>query len=255
MEIIKPSIRPVKLIDGAAILVELETAARKCYKSEDKLTAKNAGKVVGACITSGHESIIEHIQLSFDVTLDNGVLREWTRHRIGSYSVESTRYCDYGKRGMRFIAPLEFEPLNRLEELTLWREACESSEVSYNKLRTIGAQPQEAREVLNFSVACDMRFTANLRSLRNLLRLRCAKEAHLHMRELCIPLLLYLKREIPIIFDDIPYDENFLDEYFGGNQLDCIEAYINPTPTLKEYDDIINELRYSIRSNRLLKGE
>lgn len=255
MEIIKPSIRPLRAIDGAAILVELETAARKCYKSEDKLTAGNAGKVLKQCITAGHESIIEHIQLSFDVTLDNGILREWTRHRIGSYSVESTRYCDYGKKGMRVIAPLEFQPINRLEELTIWKEFCENMEVAYNKLRTIGAQPQEARGVLDFSVACDMRFSANLRSLRNLLRLRCAKEAHLHMRELCIPLLLYLKREIPIIFDDIPYDENFLKTYFGGNAVDCIDTYINKTPTLDAYTDIINELRYSMHANSILKGE
>ena len=254
MEIIKPSIRPVKPIDGAAILVELETAARKCYKSEDKLTAENAGNVLKQCITSGHESIIEHVQLSFDVTLDNGILREWTRHRIGSYSVESTRYCDYGKKGMRFVSPLEFEPLNRLEELTLWREACENTEVSYNKLRSIGCQPQEAREVLNFSIACDMRFSANLRSLRNLLRLRCAKEAHLHMRELCIPTLLYLKREIPIVFDDIPYDENFLNEYFGGNPGDCINTYINTNPTLDEYKTIIDAIRMN-RFMALMKGE
>lgn len=244
MEIIKPSIRPVRHINSHEILVELETAARKCYKSEDKLTAENAGNVLGQCITSGHDSVIEHIQLSFDVVLDNGILREWTRHRIASYSVESTRYCNYGKRGMKFVEPLEFTGEDCIGRMHVWKDSCEMVEGAYNSLRNMGAQLQEAREVLNFSVGCEMRFSANLRSLRNLLRLRCAKEAHLHMRQLCIPMLLYLRIMVPIVFDDIPYDESYIEKYYGGDTMACIQDCVNPIPTLDDYKGIIQQLAY-----------
>lgn len=249
MEIIKPSVRPVRHINSHEILVELETAARKCYKSEGKLTAENAGNVVRQCITSGHESVIEHVQLSFDVVLDNGILREWTRHRIASYSVESTRYCDYGKRGMKFVEPLEFTSEDCIGRMHVWKDSCEMVEGAYNSLLNMGAQPQDAREVLNFSVGCEMRFSANLRSLRNLLRLRCAKEAHLHMRQLCIPMLLYLRIMVPIVFDDIPYDESYIEKYYGGDTMKCIQDYVNTTPTLDDYKGIIQQLAYNDAEN------
>lgn len=245
MEIIKPSIRPVRRINSYEILVELETAARKCYKSEGKLTAENAGNVVRQCIISGHDSVIEHVQLSFDVVLDNGILREWTRHRIASYSVESTRYCNYGKRGMKFVEPLEFTGEDCIGRMHVWKDTCEMVEGAYNSLLNMGAQLQDAREVLNFSVGCEMRFSANLRSLRNLLRLRCAKEAHLHMRQLCIPMLLYLRIMVPVVFDDIPYDESYVEKYYGGDTMKCIQDYVNPIPTLNDYTFIIKQLEYN----------
>lgn len=31
------------------------------------------------------------------IITDNGVLREFTRHRVFSFAVESTRYCNYSK--------------------------------------------------------------------------------------------------------------------------------------------------------------
>ena len=99
MKIIKPSIRPVKEYDGDQILLELDSAARLCYKSEGKINYNNLGNVIRSCIKNGHTSVLEHVSLSFNVILDNGILREWTRHRIASYSVESTRYCDYSSKG------------------------------------------------------------------------------------------------------------------------------------------------------------
>lgn len=238
MEIVKPSFRLVSEIDGDELLLELDSAARVCYKSEDKLTYDNLGNVINLCINSGHDSVLEHVKLSFNVILDNGILREWTRHRIASYSVESTRYCDYSKNGsIKFIAPLEFEEGSPAYEV--WRDSCEYSEKSYNKLWELGCQPQERREVLNFSVACEMRFTANIRSLRNLLTLRCAKEAHLHMRELCIPMLLYLQDTIPIVFDDIKYDETFVEKYLDGDKKNYVK-YLNKFPIIDSYRDIID---------------
>lgn len=238
MEIIMPSIRPVHEIDGLKILAELDSAARTCYKSEGKMTPENLGKVVRNCIKSGHTSVLEHVQLSFIVTLDNGILREWTRHRIASYSVESTRYCNYGGGGMKFVAPIEFRIPSL--EYVLWEKACEKSEEFYNHIIKAGRKPQDARGVLNFSVGCEMRFSANIRSLRNLLSLRCDKAAHAHMKEICIPLLLWLQEKVPILFDDIEYDKEFYDTYLAN---DIWRGYIIDTPADNEWNDIVEAAR------------
>lgn len=241
MKIIHPSIRPVKAYDGDALLLELDSAARLCYKSEGKINYNNLGNVIASCIKNGHTSVLEHVSLSFNVILDNGILREWTRHRIASYSVESTRYCDYSKDGVKFIAPLEFEEGSAAYKI--WEKSCLQCEEAYDELHKLGCQPQERREVLNFSVACEMRFTANLRSLRNLFALRCAKTAHLHMRELCIPMLLYCKNLIPIVFDDIEYDHDFVDKYLNGDE-NNYSMYVIKNPTMDKYDNILTVERH-----------
>jgi thymidylate synthase (FAD) len=237
MILYKPSVQLVHKIDGVKILAELDTAARTCYKSEGKMTVENLGNVVKSCIKNGHTSILEHVQLSFILCLDQGVLRELTRHRHASYSVESTRYCKYDK-GVKFIEPIEFKKDS--EAWIMWRRACNASEGYYQDMLSIGCQPQEARSVLNLSVACEMRFSINLRSLRNLLTLRCAKGAHAHIKEIFIPMLLYLQQEIPYIFDDITFDEDFYNQYLSDNRW---ESYITEDIADGEWEEIIEGAR------------
>ena len=47
---------------------------------------------------------------TYHVVTDRGVMAEWTRHRYNmSFTVESTRYCNYNKRGMTFCLPIPFD--------------------------------------------------------------------------------------------------------------------------------------------------
>ena len=85
-----------------------------------------------------------------------------------------------------------------------WRGACETAERSYFTLLDWGCTPQEARAVLPNSLKTEVIMTANIREWRHFFKLRSAKAAHPQMRELVIPLLLELKANIPIVFDDIP---------------------------------------------------
>lgn len=233
MKIIKPRIIHEKRIDSEYIIANLDLAARTCYKSEERLTRDNLGKVLRTCIKRGHTSVLEHVQLSFIITIDQGTLRELTRHRIASYSVESTRYCNYSdnNEGVKFIKPIEFA--NDPEGMEKWIHACEICEKTYLEFDDIYT-PEISRNVLNLSQACDIRFTANLRSLRNVFTLRCAKPAHPHIKEVFIPLLLDLKEKLPIIFDDIEYDKEFYDMYLKDSKYKYVQdEYI---------EDRINEI-------------
>ncbi|MDR2409519.1 MAG: FAD-dependent thymidylate synthase, partial [Bacteroidales bacterium] len=97
MKIIDPSFEFLNANDGKSILKSIEKAGRVCYKSEDKITPDSSKKFVQKILQSGHESIIEHEKITVKIVCDRGVSHEIVRHRIASYSQESTRYCNYSK--------------------------------------------------------------------------------------------------------------------------------------------------------------
>ncbi|WP_300209039.1 FAD-dependent thymidylate synthase [Bacteroides sp.] len=97
MRIIKPSHEILSPIDGEQILKHIELCGRVCYKSEDRITDNSANKFVASIIKRGHESVLEHVSITVKFICDRGVSHEIVRHRIASYSQESTRYvssCD-----------------------------------------------------------------------------------------------------------------------------------------------------------------
>jgi len=202
MEIIKSYFIIEDEIDGERILKNLERYGRTCYKSEEKITPDSAAKFIRKILKSGHESVIEHEKITVRIICDRGVSHEIVRHRLASYSQESTRYCDYKKKGsITVIAPLFFEEDS--EKWKIWKEAMLTSEKAYNRLRELGASPQEARSVLPNSLKTEIVITYNLREWRHFFRLRTSKRAHPQMREITIPLLQEFKKRIPVIFDDI----------------------------------------------------
>lgn len=206
MEIIKPSFIIEDRIDAEEILKKIERAGRTCYKSENKITATSARQFVKAIIKSGHESVIEHEKITVRIICDRGVTHEIVRHRIASYSQESTRYCNYKSRGMRVIEPFFFVGNGDEEKYRIWKEAMEASEKAYNKLIELGARLEEARSVLPNSLKTEIIVTYNLREWRHFFRLRCSKRSHPQMREVAIAILREFQRLIPVIFDDIIID-------------------------------------------------
>ena len=91
MNIIPPSFEILNAPDGEAVLKHIELCGRVCYKSEDKITRESASRFVKYLIERGHESPIEHFSISVRIICDRGVSHEWVRHRIASFSQESTR--------------------------------------------------------------------------------------------------------------------------------------------------------------------
>lgn len=192
-------------IDGAEILKRIEIAGRVCYKSENRITAESAENFVRTLIERGHESVLEHASITVRFVCDRSVSHEIVRHRIASFSQESTRYCNYSND--RFRNEITFIKPCFLEEGTggykLWKQAMFVAEKEYFDLLNWGFTPQEARSVLPNSTKTEIIMTANLREWRHFLKLRTAKAAHPQMRELTVPLLKELQEQIPVVFDDI----------------------------------------------------
>jgi len=201
MQIIKPEVT-IEDVNGMEILKKIERAGRVCYKSEDKITDDSAKTFVKGLIKNGHESVIEHVNITAKVICDRGVSHEIVRHRIGSYSQESTRYCDY-KNDMSFIDIQPF--MKNSESLKIWVETMQYLEKTYAKLRELGETPQIARSVLPNSLKTEIVMTYNLREWRHFFKVRCAKAAHPQMREVANELLKKMQEVIPIVFQDLIY--------------------------------------------------
>ena len=156
-------------------------------------------------IDSGHESVIEHEKISVRIVCDRGVTHEIVRHRIASYSQESTRYCNYTKdkfgNELTFIKPCFWNEDS--EEYKLWLNAMQIVENSYNEMIELGSKPQEARSILPNSLKTEIIVTMNLREWRHFFKLRTSNRAHPQMQEVAKMLLKQFKKEIDILFDDI----------------------------------------------------
>jgi len=222
MRIIKPSFK-IDPIDAQAILKKLEWKGRIAHKSEDKITAESAPSFVKKIIQINHLSVIEHASISVEIICDRGVSHELVRHRLASYTQESTRYCNYsqGKFGSEItvILPLWFYDCFNVEEqkitavgelneaFLIWHRSCALAEHAYFDLLNYGLKPEQARAVLPTCLKTEIAVTTNVREWRHIFTVRCAKAAHPQMREIMIPLLHEFQAQIPVIFDDIIINE------------------------------------------------
>lgn len=206
MKIVLPSFSYNEPVDGAAMLQRIERAGRVCYKSEERISADSAEGFIRRLLQSGHESVLEHEKITVTVICDRGVSHEIVRHRIASYSQESTRYCNYA--GDRFGNELTFiQPCFWAEtdpKYQLWKEQMQRCEDAYFALIHSGAKPEEARSVLPNSLKTELVITMDLREWRHFFRLRTAPAAHPQMRELAFALLNAFQRDVPVLFDDLP---------------------------------------------------
>lgn len=108
IKIIKAGYEIMDELNGTEILGKIELCGRVCYKSEKRINEETSQKFVHGIIKNGHLSVLEHFSFSIRFIVDRGVSHELVRHRIASFSQESTRYCNYGNndKGITVIEPL-----------------------------------------------------------------------------------------------------------------------------------------------------
>lgn len=209
MRVIKPFFVIESDVNGEEALKLIEKAGRTCYKSEDKADENSAAEFVRRLIKHGHEAVIEHYSITVRVICDRGISHEIVRHRLASYSQESTRYCNYTKdkfsNQITFIKPCFWNTGSEddRKKYEIWKSAMEYAEKKYFELIEMGATPQEARSILPNSLKTELVMTMNLREWRNFFKLRTSTASHPQMREISIPLLEKFKELVPVVFDDI----------------------------------------------------
>ena len=222
MEVIEQSVVNLSCTPNA--LQMIERAGRTCYKSEDRITSDSAENFVAGIVKLGHESVLEHANATFKIVTDRGVTHELVRHRIASYSQESTRYVKYDK--IKVVIPVDFKTtlwseifgssfpiiVNhevllracRLEKNALcWLNSCFESGCKYQSMIDGGEKPQIARSVLPTCLATEIVMTANFREWRHFLKLRTARVAHPQIREVANMVKDWFVDHYPAIVFDI----------------------------------------------------
>lgn len=210
MRAIKPAFVIEDGIVGNRLLRMIEKAGRTAYRSEDRINTASAREFVKLILSKGHESVLEHAKVTVRVVCDRGISHEIVRHRLASYTQESTRYCNYSnhKFGNQITVIKPFfwgKTAEGKAKYEVWKKAMQAAESAYMTLIAMGASPQEARSVLPNSLRTEIVMTMNLREWRHFFKLRTSVTAHPQMREIAQPLLNEFKKRIPVVFDDIIY--------------------------------------------------
>lgn len=220
MKIIEQSWEFLNKPDADEMLRLIEAAGRVCYKTEGKAGQGTAPDFVRKRIATGHLSVIEHVNITVRIVTDRGITHEIVRHRLASYSQESTRYCNYSKDAfgneITVILPVWFNEENMRSLKTLpevgaikftpfyqWYMACRNAEIFYFSLLQLGQSPQQARSVLPNSLKTEIIMTANVREWRHFFTLRTSKAAHPQMQELASSMLRGFSETVPILFEDL----------------------------------------------------
>jgi len=198
MNIIEPSAEIMMDFDPIKLLKKVEACGRLCYKSEERITGDSYVNFVNGVIKRGHLSVVEHGSITVKVICDRGVSHEIVRHRIGSYSQESTRYVRYD--GLTVIKPCYLKEGTELYDA--WIVGMQYAEDTYRAMMSLGAKPEEARAVLPNSIKTEIAITFNIREWRHFLELRGSKSAHPQIRQIAIMILCELQKNLPVGFSD-----------------------------------------------------
>lgn len=195
MKIIEQSVELADEINPLEVLKKIERCGRVCYQSQPR--EDSAEQFVRMLIKRGHESVLEHVSLTFHIITNRAIQNEVVRHRIASYSVESTRYVKYSEA--TFVKPLGLAGAS----FDYWYGVVKRVEEDYHNLLKLGATPEIARDVLNLGLRSELYLTMNLRELRHFLKKRTAKVAHPQMRQLAGMIYDIIKEKLPVIVEDI----------------------------------------------------
>ena len=192
---------PFEREHGIALLKRIEWCGRISHRSEESQGGDSWERFIRAVVLGhGDWSIVEHAVASVDMLVDRGITHELVRHRLFSFTQESTRFVNYEKKmPASFIRP---EGLSDMQAV-YWRAGIEDAERRYKDMLTQGCAPQVARSVFPNALASRVIVTGNLRNWRHFLVMRTCREAHPQMRQVTIPLLAEFQEKIPILFEDI----------------------------------------------------
>lgn len=238
MKLVEPSYMILSIPDYAHALDVVEAAIRVCKKSPVSTDIGVKEDLVRRIINAGHLSTLEHQSITVHFVTGRGTTHELVRHRIASYSQESSRFCNYSddKFGeeISVIRPYWFSreewneyrkrqdslegytpniPVERLDQLSRWEYSIECAQSAYlalidkENVKEVPPLPaQAARGVLPTDLKTEIIMSANIRQWRYIFELRVLGKTgnpHPDMKLLLKPLLQELQTRLPVFFEEL----------------------------------------------------
>ncbi len=225
LTIVEPDFQILTTSDG--LVQHLELCGRTCYKSEDKITTESAGAFCEGLIKRGHESVLEHASVTVRIICDRACSHQLVRHRLGAYSQESQRFCNYGQKGFQLIAPKslgipvgEYHLSNATgalytdssyhfarilnQEQETWIRARLNNCKEYEYWLKEGMRPEDARSVLPNATKTEVVTTYNIRQWRHVFRERALNpHAQWQIKDIMLGILEEFNQSMPSLFGDL----------------------------------------------------
>ena len=205
----------------------IAAAAKLCYSDAhietllDGLTPEKTEAFLQRLNDVGHASPIEHASFTFGIEgVSRTFLAQVTRHRIGSFSVQSQRYVRLDD--FRYVIPPEIEAIpeakeaflasmnedaaryldlvKKLEEGHTARLMSEGMPEKQARAKASKQANEDARFVLPNACETKMVVTMNARSLQNFFHLRCCSRAQWEIRALAEEMLRLVYPVAPHLF-------------------------------------------------------
>lgn len=203
----------VKLLSYTPLEV-INTAIRTCWDSHDKsdnLGEKDLDLIKRVVLQYSHHSTSEHCVFNFFIQgISRLNLMELTRHRLASYSVKSTRYTLKELRNETEFTIKDKERASKYINLTDNNNVDECSIQALENVRRLvnnAVNYNVTQDLIKYALPecykTDLTFSINVRSLRNLLKLRTSKTAHFEIRNLAFKLYEALPEEFKFLFKDV----------------------------------------------------
>jgi thymidylate synthase (FAD) len=189
----KGLIKVISVMDSDSAVVQ---AARVSYGAGTKSVSADA-KLINYLWKHQHTSPFEMPIIRLLVKAPIFVIRQWQRHRMGSYNEESARYSivadEYYVPKVQDICAQHvtkkqcrgtvIDETKATEIVEIIRKSCAESMVNYLALLTAGVSRETARGVLSQSMYSTMYYQTDLSNLLKFIRLRDDEHAQFEIRE------------------------------------------------------------------------
>ena len=192
----------VKLLTSVASITDMERfaaiATLTCHANADKEYVP--AEVLKRIIKAGHESVLEHINLTFSIKgLSRACLQELARHRHLSMSVQSTRHT-LRKQTLRTD---EVEYACDIDEFKL--------ELAAMVAEFIRKHPDMPNDELKYYIPefwpTNLIITLNIREFRHILDLRTAPDALKEFRDLARSMFYEVPEQFKYLLQDCVHEE------------------------------------------------
>jgi thymidylate synthase (FAD) len=202
----------VRLDDAMASDLSVVNAARVSFGRRKEAMDESDEGLVRFLMRDRHGTPFEHNAFRFHIRAPIFVVREWMRHRVGSFNEFSMRYAkatddfyvpeaedvrtQVGKPGAYSFEPVEAELAEETREAL--EAVYEQAFATYERLVEAGVARELARSVLPVGAYTEFYWTVNARALMNFVSLRAHETAQREIRRYAEAVETFLAEKMPV---------------------------------------------------------
>jgi thymidylate synthase (FAD) len=205
----------VRLDDAMASDLSVVNSARVSFgRRKEEMDESDEG-LVRFLMRDRHGTPFEHNAFRFHIRAPIFVVREWMRHRVGSFNEFSMRYAkatdefyvpdredvrtQVGKPGSYSFEPVSDEVAQTTrDELAAVYAAAYGA---YERLVDLGVARELARAVMPVGAYTEFYWTVNARALMNFISLRAAETAQREIRKYADAVEVFFAERMPITYE------------------------------------------------------